>query len=328
MKRIQAERSVLGAFGATVLALYLLVGWTRRLEPGWLITGIVLLLGAVVLTGWAWRRRVAPGGLVAALGLLLAGAGWATAMSWQFDRIDHSWNSIVERREQRLGAELNARMTEVVQAGRAAADQAAAIAGSRSAATDMFRPLAMLLEQHQIDAIALYTAGGGLVAWAGEHRGTLPDTLWMRERTAYFEERPLFSYVYFPVAVPERAEYAIAAVLVETGIISDEAEGGISDVVEARTRTRASFRSGPGADAVWSLVVDGDTIVHARLEPLTQRTWRELLERSSRRVVLPAVLIAFIALSAGWLHITGATRPAWAAALPLAALLPIMLAAP
>ena len=328
MKRIQAERSVLGAFGATVLTLYLLVGWTRQLDVGWLIAAMVTYLAAVLLTWRGWRRRAAPGALILSLGALLLGIGFGMVTSWQFDRIEHNWSSIVERREARLGRELNERMSDVVARGQAAAAQAAAIAGSRSGSTDMFRPLAMLREQHQIDGIALYTAQGGLIAWAGEHRGELPDTLWMREMSAYFEERPLFSYVYFPVRVAGRAEYAIAAVLVETGIITEEAEGGIGEVVEARTRTRASFRSGGGSDEVWSLVVGGDTVVHARLEPLTQRSWREMLERTARRVVLLTVLISFIAVCAGWLQSAGPTRPGWAAVLPVAALLPIVVAAP
>jgi signal transduction histidine kinase len=329
LKRIQAERSVLGAFGATALTIYLLVAWTRQLEIGWLIAGTAMYVTAVLLTWRAWRSRTAPAGLIWALGMLLLGAGAATAISWQFDRLDENWGEIVARRHGRLGAELQSRMSEAVRRGHAAAEQAAAVAGSRTEATDMFRRLAMLRGQHGVEAIALYTAGGGLVAWAGEHRGVLPDRLWQREMTAYFEERPLFSYVYFPVRVSGRNEYAIAAVLVETGIISSvEGEWGISDVVEARTQTRASFRTGGGPDAVWSLVVGADTVVHARLEPLTQRSWREMLERTARRVVLLTVLISFIALSAGWLRSTAPARPAWAAALPLAALLPIAMGAP
>ena len=192
----------------------------------------------------------------------------------------------------------------------------------------MFRPLATLIDQHQIDALALYTAQGALIAWAGEHRGELPDTLWAGDLRAYFEERPLFSYVYFPVRVVGREEYAIAAVLVETGIISGEGEGGIGEVVEARTQTRASFRSGGGIDPVWSLVLGSDTVVHARLEPLTQRSWREGLERNARRIVLLSALVAFITLSVGWLRNTGPARPGWAAVMPLVLLLPLTIVAP
>ncbi|MBR9991306.1 MAG: hypothetical protein KFH98_16200, partial [Gemmatimonadetes bacterium] len=328
MKRIQAERSVLGAFGATVLTIYLLVWWTRQLEIGWLAAALLAFVAAIVLAGAARRRGGVPGALLVSLGLLLPGAGFAAVAAWQVDRIEENWTGIVERRQARLGAELNARMLEVVERGQAAASQAAAIAGSRRESTDMFRPLATLLAQHQVDAIALYTASGGLVAWAGEHRGELPNALWERERTAYFEERPLFSYLYFPVRVPGRDEYAIAAGLVETGIISGEGEGGIGAVVEARTRTRASFRSGGGTDEVWSLAINGDTIVHARLEPLTQRSWREMQERLARRVVLLLSLSSYVALCIGWLVTISASRPAWAAILPVAALLPIMVAAP
>ncbi|HEX6309720.1 MAG TPA: ATP-binding protein [Longimicrobiales bacterium] len=329
MKRIQAERSVVGALGATALTLYLLVAWTRELQIGWVVVTLAAHVVATALTWRAWRRRPVPASQLASLAMLLVGVGGATWLSWQFDRLERDWPEIVAGREARLGAELNARMDDVMRRGHAAADQAAALAATRAPATDIFRGLAMLREQHEIDALALYTEEGSLLAWAGQHRGALPDTLFAGGFPAYFEERPLFSYVYFPVHVPGRDEHVIAAVLVETGLISDVADGGVGEVVEARTRTRASFRrGGGGTGAVWSLVVGSDTIVHARLEPLTQRSWREMLEKQGRRAVLITVLIAFIALSVSWLHCTGPLRPGWAAVLPLVALLPVLAAAP
>src|SRR5690606_23259043 len=78
----------------------------------------------------------------------------------------------------------------------------------------------------------------------------------------------------------------------------------------------------------WSLVLAGDTVVHARLEPLTQRSWREGLERNARRLVLSSALVAFLALSVGWLRSTGPARPGWTAIVPLAVLLPLAIGAP
>jgi signal transduction histidine kinase len=328
LKRIPAERSVLGAFGATVLALYLLVGWTRMLQPGWLIAALVAYVAAGALAVAAWRGRArAPLSFVVALGMLLLGAGSAVLLSWQFSSLESRWEEIVEARERRLGGELQARMADLVQRGQSAAGQAAAIAATRSDNLDMFRHLALLREQYSIDALGLYTDQGGLTAWAGEHRGMVPDSIWVGESQPYFEERPLFSYLYFPVHVPARGERVIAAVLIETGVISDE-EGGLGDVVAARTRTRASFRRGADPEAVWALTVGSDTVVHARLDPLTQRDWRRSLELTARRTVLLAVLGAFVALGLAWLRATTTTRSGWTATLPLVALLPIMLAAP
>jgi signal transduction histidine kinase len=328
LKRIPAERSVLGAFGATALTLYLLVAWTRRLEAGWLILSLVAFVAALGLTIIAWRRRArVPTSLLVALGMLLLGSGSATLLTWQFEHLEQNWDEVVADRQARLGSELDARMTDIVQRGRSAADQAAAMAAARTDTHGMFRFLGMQREQYDVDALALYTEQGGLLAWAGEHRGALPDTIWMRDATAYFEERPLFSYLYFPVRVSGRGEYAIAAVLIETGVITDDS-GNLGDVVAARTQTRASFRRGAADDAVWTLVAGRDTVVHARLEPLTQSAWRQMLELTARRTVLLTVLGAFIALCMAWLRCTGASRPAWASTLPLVALLPVVIVAP
>jgi hypothetical protein len=178
--------------------------------------------------------------------MLLLGAGSATLLSWQFSNLERNWTSIVDGRERRLGAELQAGMTDLVRRGHAAADQAAAaMAAARTPSHDMFRFLSQLRDQYGVDALALYTDQGGLLAWAGEHRGTLPDSIWLRAARPYFEERPLFSYLYFPVRVAGRDEQAIAAMLIETGVVTDEG-GSLGDVVAARTATRASFRRGGG----------------------------------------------------------------------------------
>jgi hypothetical protein len=140
----------------------------------------------------------------------------------------------------------------VVAHGRAAATAAAQQAARPRG--DLFRQLGLLREQSGVDALAVYTDAGDLVAWAGEHRGPLPDSVWLRgDGMPYFEERPLFSYLYFSVPVAGRAEHAVAAVLVETGIIGEGRDGATADIVAARTRTRATFRRGAGPDAVWAL---------------------------------------------------------------------------
>src|SRR5690606_1477231 len=155
------------------------------------------------------------------------------------------------------------------------------------------------------------------------------DTIWAEDFRAYFEERPLFSYVYFPVHVPGRDEHVIAAVLVETGLSGVDQDSALAGLLADRTQARATFRRGGGGDdAIWSLEIGGDTIVHARLEEPTQADEREALERSGVRAVVILLLLAFVAWCAAWLRATGPTRPAWAALVPLLAWLPIGLAAP
>jgi signal transduction histidine kinase len=323
LRRILSERSVLGALSATVLACGLVAAWLRTFQPVWLAAAAVAFAAAVVLLMRARRRsrRPLPSGAAVALGLLLVALLTSAAFAWQLRRMAHGWDTVVREREERLASALSARMTDVVQRGRAAA--AAAAASAARPGGDLFRQLALLREQTRIDAAAIYTRGGDLVAWAGEHRGPLPDSIWLLPRPAYFEERPLFSYIYFSEPVPGRDEYAVAAVLVETGIIGEAGDGAIADIVAARTRTRATFRRGPGADAVWSRSEGAHTVVHARLEPRTQAEWRRDSERAARRVVLPLLLAAYASLVLAWLRWSGPAGRT-TAALPLLLLVPLL----
>jgi signal transduction histidine kinase len=317
LKRILLERSVLGAFGATVLSLSLFVAWARELRPPWLAAAVALLIVAAALLYLARRRtrRPVPGGIAAALLVLAVGMAGASAYSWQFQRMAGDWAGVVAQRQTELGGELGQRMDGVVDRGRTAAATAAVLAARPGAG--LFRQLAALREQTGVDAVAIYTDAGDLIAWAGEHRGPLPDSVWLMESAAYFEERPLFSYLYFAAPLAGRSEHAVAAVLVETGIIGEGRDGATADIVAARTRTRANFRRGGGPDAVWALTEGGDTVVHARLEPVTQAEARRALERAGRRTAVVAVAGAYLGLALAWLRWVAPARSGFAVALPL-----------
>jgi signal transduction histidine kinase len=325
LKRILAERSVLGAFGATVLALVLLVAWTRELQPAWLLAAGVAWAAAGVQLWRAWRRWP-PSSSLAALALLGLGLGVGTLFTAQFRLLERDWDGLVAQRHAAIGRALDREMADVVIRGRQAAATAGALAATER--RDLFRRLDLVREQARVDALAIYSEAGDLVAWAGEHRGPMPDTVWLRDGGAHFEERPLFSYLYFPAPVPGRAEQAVAAVLVETGVLGESREGGFADIVAAGTRTRATFRRGGGGGAVWALEEGQDTVVHARLEPLSQAEWRGMLTRSARRAVLLLVLGAYLALAVGWLRWSHPTHSRLAAAAPLLLLIPLAALAP
>ncbi|HSJ05421.1 MAG TPA: hypothetical protein VK936_01890, partial [Longimicrobiales bacterium] len=305
-----SERSVLAAFGATVLAMTLLAGWARSPGLAWLAAAGLALAAAAVLLAMTWRRRATPvpSPLILAVVFVAAGVGAGLAYSWQFQRMERDWPAVLADRQAELGSGLEARMSALVERGASSAGSAAGLAVSERGAP-LFRALAGLRDQAAVDAIAIYTSTGDLVAWAGEHRGPLPDSVWLREGAAYFEERPLFSYLYFSRPVPGRGEHAVVAVLVETGIIGEGREGASAAIVAAQTGTRAGFRRGGGPDAVWSLVEGADTVVHARLESVTQGELRRGVERQARRVVLLAVLGALLAAGFAWVRrVAGRTR--------------------
>jgi signal transduction histidine kinase len=325
LKRILAERSVVVAFGATVLSIFLLVAWARELRIGWLAATAIACTVACVHVWRAWALS-ARRPLVLALGLVIAAIALAAVFTGQFRRLEADWDGVVARRHAAVGSALEREMADVVIRGRQAARTAAHLAAEQR--HDLFRQLEHVREQGRIDALAIYTDAGDLVAWAGEHRGPMPDSVWQPNGAPYFEERPLFSYLYFPTPVPGRAEQAVAAVLVETGVIGESGEGGFRDLIAAGTRTRASFRRGGGENVVWALLTGQDTIAHARLEPLSQAEWRGLLNRAGRRAVGLLALGAALFVAFGWLRMTRPTHSRWAAAAPLLLLIPLAALAP
>jgi signal transduction histidine kinase len=327
LQRLLAERSALGAFGATVVAIGLLVAWTKELLPGWVIAAAV----AHVLASWLFLRGVGrvrtpvSGRFAAALAVVLLGIGAAAAFAWQFQRLDEKWPELVARREQRLGSALEQRLAEVVKQGRAAAEEAARLLGRPT--DEQFRALEVVRDRTGMDALALISAAGEPIAWAGEHRGLLPDSVCCRGDTPYFGEGPLFSYLYFPYPAGASGDRAVAAVLVETGFADVEGSGFV-DAFAGRSGTRASFRRGGSPDAVWALTAGPDTIVHARLEPLTQAEWRGATNRAARRTVLLAVLGGYFLLALAWLRWAAPSHSRLAASLPLLLAIPLVAGMP
>jgi signal transduction histidine kinase len=327
LKRVPPERSALSAFGATVAAVMLLVWWTRELQIGWLVASLLAYGATLALVIVPWRAgRRPPRALTLTLGVLLIALGAATAFSWEFRRIERSWEGVLAQREAEQGRRLRDEMARLVgqgeQASRRAADHASREEGSR-----LFRSLELVQAETGVDAVAVYTDAGDLVAWSGTHRGPLPDSLWLSATSVYFEERPLFSYLYFSVTVPNRGQRAIAAVLVETSLLTDEDNAGLSDVAIASTQTSATFRSGAGPNAVWALVSGRDTVVHARLSPLRQAEWRQNLNAVTRAVVVGLLLLAYATLSFAWVRFTAGSRGTLAV-LPLLMIVPMAAVAP
>jgi signal transduction histidine kinase len=327
LKRVPPERSALSAFGATVTTVLLLVWWTRELQVGWLIGALLtygVALGIVIVT-WRRRRRQ-PRALTFTLGVLLVALGCATAFSWEFQRIERSWDEVLAQRELEQGRRLREEMARLVNRGEDAAERASLYA-SREDGAQLFRSLELLQAETGVDAVAIYTDAGDLVAWSGDHRGSLPDSLWLNGGRVYFEERPLFSYLYFSSTVPNRGHRAISAVLVETSLLTDEEGTGLQDVAVARTQTPASFLRGSGPDAVWALVSEGDTVVHARLARVSQADWRQNMNGVTRAVVLFLVLLSYVTLVFGWVRLAAGSR-GLAAVLPLLLLVPMVAVAP
>jgi signal transduction histidine kinase len=310
--------------------LLLALAWARTLTAGWLPAAAAAGAAAALLLVWSGSRgngvpllRLA---LVALAGVLVTGA----LAERRFGLVAYDWPQLVAQREAALAVALERRMADAEARGREAADRAARAAAEASDA-DRFGRLAEVQAALRVDAVFVLGEAGNLVAWAGDHRGAIPDEVRDRPVPVHFAERPLFSYLYFSTPVAGSAEQAVAAVLVETGVVPRAEEEALTALtLAARTRVPASFRSGPGRtdDVAWSLVERGDTVVHARIARVTQADLRADVERWGQRVAVGLAFLGFALAAVGWLRSVGPRPPLRLAALPLLVAALLLVVAP
>jgi signal transduction histidine kinase len=212
------------------------------------------------------------------------------------------WAALVAEREARLTAALDTRMDLVLRSGRAAAEQAAASAAAPSAG-GLMADLAAVQERTGVAAVAVVDSAGQLVAWAGEHRGQVPEEVRAAGPPIVYVERPLFSYIYFTAASAARRERSVAAVLLQTGLpMREPAADAFADRFWAGQHARPVFGPGGAPGAAWTLKGQGGAIAHASFERLTQAEWRDALSTRGRRAALLTVALGLLLLSLSWLR--------------------------
>ncbi|HEX7091312.1 MAG TPA: HAMP domain-containing sensor histidine kinase [Longimicrobiales bacterium] len=320
-------------FGAVVLALL----WSRTLDATYLAAAAVPAALASVLArrarprsaeaaGPERRGRITAvkAGLYAALAALLFALAAGSLTAYRLSRITADWDRLVEAREARLAAQLDRRMSAVLARGRRAAELAARSAAVPSA--DRFAELEAVRRRTGVAALAVFREAGDLVAWAGDHRGAIPYDLRGSPEGTVYAEWPLFSYLYFSQPVEGRGERVIAAILLETSIpLQEKPEAGFAADFARRTGVLPLFGEGASPNAAWHLVESGDTILHARFEPISQARLRAAAAATGRRMVLALAALALLLFSHAWLR----SRPSGAAtAVPLAVALVALAVAP
>jgi signal transduction histidine kinase len=292
-------------------ALLALAVWSRRPE-GWLLAAAALGL-AVGAVGWRERglHRVAS----AVLGIAVLAAA---VTELRLARLTHDWNAVVAAWEARLGSELDTRIRALQHRGARAAGTAAAHM-DRGAWVDpggLFSELASLRSRSGMAALAVFDAGGELEAWAGEHRGLLPEAVRLGAAPVVFVEGPLFSYLYFSHPIAATGGHATAAALLETGaVLPAQQRVGLAESFTDQYGSRPHFLAPASEPAPWRLTVAGIPVLDARFEPPSQAGMRAQVSQRGRVLVALAALAALLLLASGWVGRYRAAR--WAGALPL-----------
>ncbi len=306
---------VAAIYGLGALSSYLVLAWSRDFSWVWLIAAVVAASGAGVvalLRAGSWSGRgLERAALVVLVGSLLTGA----AATWRFQQITFDWPAPADASMTAARSTLARQMADVVDRGRRAARLAAAVTDTGVVA---FTRLQAIHASTGVDAVALFDASEPLRAWAGDHRGTLPDRARGPGQGAFFNERPLFNYLYFKEPMADGSGVAVAAVLIDTDQAVAPVDGG-GRAGPGRDLDVAFRAGGGGAGADWSLIEEGDTVVHARIAPITQASLRRSTEATARRIAVVLCLLALGLFGAAWLRRFGAHPAQARTAVPLLA---------
>ena len=306
-----------------------LILWAR-LETSWALAAAAVFACTSVIKARGSSRR----GISAFL--LVAGVAVGFHTDLVDRRLTEDWQSYWDGRRDDVGGELERVLNGLVARGDSSVARvvrAATTAGDRTVLQDS---LQAVVDGSGMAGAAVYGPDGRLMAWAGGHRGRVPDgVLTGASQYAYFGT-PLFSYLYFTAEIPGGLGTAMVASLMRSDLPEAFATGLGDFVSRFREETGERIRiartdrvAGPGVfDFGWE---DEALLSFTVQEP------EPMTRRSERRGTGIHIVIALAALV--WLleSFSGSRRDlpysvtallAAAAVLPLEGLLPADLVNP
>ncbi len=180
----------------------------------------------------------------------------------------------------------------------------------------LFRRLEAVRRRNEVTALAVYLPDGSPLAWAGEHRGTVPDSVRAGLLESSFSAGPLFGYVYFSRRMAG-GRVAVAAVLLDAHVAVGEGAQPYADRFARRfgVTPRVTTPDRAQGTAVWDWTAGDRKILSAVFATITQERWRDRVAARGRWAAGLALLLAALALAATWYR-----RRAGPAGVPVAAL--------
>ncbi|MGQ0816239.1 MAG: ATP-binding protein [Gemmatimonadota bacterium] len=295
--RVTAIAAWVAVYATLVLGLL----WSRHVETPYLVAGLATWAGTCALLVRARLSRLVSVPLIAAvlvLGLSLIVQSYA---AWRIARIGEDWPQLLADRHVNMQAMLSRRIGSVVDDATQTAARAATISATHDT-MQIFGGFAALRGGSKVDAIALFGEAGDLVAWAGEHRAKLAQNVRLGTSGPTFVEQPLYSYLYIPTRVEGTRSHVVSMVLLATAIHEHAHDVSDRSIAHVTSHLGAVFRSGKGPPDAWPLVVNGDTIAHARLAPITQSDYRDEAIALEQRAICVLAAIALVLLTVAWLR--------------------------
>ncbi|MDE2984154.1 MAG: ATP-binding protein [Gemmatimonadota bacterium] len=269
-----------------------LILWAR-FEAYW-----SLAAAAVLVCASAIRAR---GSRIHAISTLLLAVGIAVGVHTEVAdrRLAEDWQSYWDGRRDEVGVELERVLSELVARGDSSVArvvEAATTTGERDVLQDV---LQSVVNESGMAGAAVYGPDGRLVAWAGGHRGRVPEGVLAGASPYSYSGTPLFSYLYFTAEIPGGLGVAMVASLMRSDLPEAFASGLGDFVSRFRDETgegiriaRSDLVAGPGVfDFGW----DDDPLLSFTVQepdPETRRSDRR--GRGIHIVILLAALVWLI----------------------------------
>lgn len=269
--------------------------WLARLAPAALVLcGIAALVWTIVATRFRDRAAIA-----ASLALWLA-VGIGAGIEYRLAGITDEWPALQLRIEENAADALGEALDALLEEGERAVEGAAALLDERADRETLFRALDALQANTGVSAIGLFGPDGSAVAWAGEHRGSVPEEARAGTLNYLYEEGPLFSYLYFVRPLNEGVT-AMAAFLLEANVGVADGAPSFAASFERRHGILPRFWQPDRvrAEVVWDWATDRP-ILSVSFAELTQQHWWQRVVLDGRRAGAAAGLLALLLMSAAW----------------------------
>ncbi|MDZ7779343.1 MAG: ATP-binding protein [Gemmatimonadota bacterium] len=279
------------------LATGLLSIWISSPTP-WLLVSAALAIGPALFR----VRRTAKYGRSAALTILVLTVVTGFVAHHRVDGLLSGWDAYWTEREARVGEVLVERLEQRQTQAETAAD---ALADKAIDPTDQvdIEFVRRLRARHQISALALYDAEGGLILWDGTHWGKVPESVQGGFLRHTYYDRPLFGYLYV-TALTEDGRVAMAADLLRADL-PEVLEAGVEDFAsrfhsELGEEVRVT-QYDPGArEGVWDLALPDRRLMSVVVDrPEPELRAAEVMDRwRSRMAALVLVSWGLLAMAA------------------------------
>lgn len=273
------------------------------IRPHWpgLVISIFIVLIASLLVAKS-PRGLTKRLFMIALGFSLGIFAFEARTIWQIQRSQAQWGEFASE----TSASLARQVDDVTTHAALIARKAGRIIESSSDTVIWFGGLQALHDSSQVDALAIFDPVGELVAWAGDHKAQIPETVRLGKRLSAFVQQPLYSYVYRSHPLREGRGYATAAILLSRTIHGEEHEKSKSGIADALSHATVSIRAGPGSPDTSPIIIGEDTIAHVSVPAASQAHVLGSYLRTFRRIgfalLVVATLTLLIAARALWLE--------------------------